>query len=158
MILIMIIAGVLSSDGCSKVFDADADGYARSETVAVVYLQKAKEAKRVYATVVYGKTNCDGFKEQGITFPSSLMQSELLRECYQDCGLPPNILSYLECHGTGTKVGDPEEANAIDRICTKGRTAPLLIGSVKSNLGHSEPASGICQVAKVTFVSLSSGK
>ncbi|XP_032662832.1 fatty acid synthase-like [Odontomachus brunneus] len=148
--------GVLSSDGCSKVFDTDADGYARSETVAVVYLQKAKEAKRVYATVVYGKTNCDGFKEQGITFPSSLMQSELLRECYKDCGLPPNILSYMECHGTGTKVGDPEEANAIDRVCTKGRTTPLLIGSVKSNLGHSEPASGICQVAKV-LISMETG-
>lgn len=145
----MLVTGVLSSDGRSKSFDADADGYARSEAISVLYLQKAKDAKRVYARVVYGKTNCDGYKEQGITFPSSFMQGELLRECYEDCGVSPNNLSYLECHGTGTKVGDPEEINAIDRvICTK-RTEPLLIGSVKSNLGHSEPASGLCQVTKV---------
>lgn len=149
--LIMIVVGVLSADGRSKVFDADADGYARSEAIVVIFLQKAKDAKRIYATVVHGKTNCDGFKEQGITFPSSRMQSELLRECYEDCGVPPNILSYLECHGTGTKVGDPEEVNAIDKICTKDRATPLLIGSIKSNLGHSEPASGVCQVAKVAF-------
>ncbi|XP_014477063.1 PREDICTED: fatty acid synthase [Dinoponera quadriceps] len=141
--------GVLSPDGRSKVFDADADGYARSETISVAFLQKAKDAKRIYARIVYGKTNCDGFKEQSITFPSSRMQGELLRECYQDCGVPPHILSYLECHGTGTKVGDPEEINAIDSVCIKGRTTPLLVGSVKSNLGHSEPASGMCQIAKV---------
>lgn len=83
------------------------------------------------------------------------MQSELLRECYKECGVPPNMLSYLECHGIGTKISDPEEVNAIDKICTEGRTTPLLIGSVKSNIGHTEPASGICQVAKVTFFFLS---
>ncbi|XP_024885303.1 fatty acid synthase [Temnothorax curvispinosus] len=141
--------GVLSPDGRSKAFDADADGYARSETISVIYLQKAKNAKRIYATVVYGKTNCDGYKEQGITFPSSLMQGNLLKECYEDCGLSPNNLSYLECHGTGTKVGDPEELNAIEKVICKERTAPLLIGSVKSNMGHPEPASGLCQVIKV---------
>lgn len=145
----MIIIGVLSSDGRCKSFDADADGYARSETISIVYLQKAKNAKRVYATVVYGKTNCDGYKEQGITFPSSKMQYSLLKECYEECGVPPSCLSYMECHGTGTRVGDPEEINAIDKVFGKGRNTPLLIGSVKSNLGHAEPASGICQVAKV---------
>ncbi|KMQ97230.1 fatty acid synthase [Lasius niger] len=142
-------SGVLSPDGRCKAFDNDADGYARSETVSVIYLQKAKHAKRIYATVVYGKTNCDGFKKQGITFPSSAMQSTLLQECYDDCGLSPNSLSYLECYGTGSKIGDPEEIIAIDSIFSKGRKTPLLIGSVKSNLGHSEPASGLCQVAKV---------
>lgn len=146
-----MIAGVLSPDGRCKAFDNDADGYARSETVSVVYLQKAKHAKRIYATVVYGKTNCDGFKKQGITFPSSAMQSTLLQECYDDCGLSPNSLSYLECYGTGSKIGDPEEIIAIDSIFSKGRKTPLLIGSVKSNLGHAEPASGLCQVAKVTL-------
>lgn len=147
--MIMIFAGVLSPEGRSKAFDADADGYARSETISVIYLQKAKNAKRIYATVVYGKTNCDGYKEQGITFPSSAMQGLLLKECYEDCGLPPTSLSYLECHGTGTKVGDPEEINAVEKVLLKDRTTPLMIGSVKSNMGHSEPASGLCQVAKV---------
>jgi len=147
----MIITGVLSSDGRSKSFDADADGYSRSETICVVYLQKAKNAKRIYATLVYGKTNCDGYKEQGITFPSSAVQTTLMRNCYEECSLSPNILSYLECHGTGTRIGDPEELNAIQNIFCKDRSTPLLIGSVKSNLGHSEPASGLCQVAKVTL-------
>ncbi|KAL0105763.1 hypothetical protein PUN28_015883 [Cardiocondyla obscurior] len=141
--------GVLSPDGRSKVFDIDADGYARSETISVIYLQKAKNAKRIYATLVYGKTNCDGYKEQGITFPSSKMQSKLMKECYADCNLSPNDLSYLECHGTGTKVGDPEELYAIETAICKERTNPLLIGAVKSNMGHSEPASGLCQVVKV---------
>ncbi|XP_011878072.1 PREDICTED: fatty acid synthase [Vollenhovia emeryi] len=141
--------GVLSPDGRSKAFDADADGYARSETVSVIFLQKAKNARRIYATLVYGKANCDGYKEQGITFPSSKMQGILMKECYEDCGIPTSDLVYLECHGSGTKVGDPEEINAIENIICKDRTTPLLIGSVKSNMGHSEPASGLCQVVKM---------
>jgi len=147
----MMIAGVLSSDGRSKTFDANADGCVRSETICVIYLQKAKNAKRIYATMVYGMTNCDGYKEQGITFPSSVMQSTLMRDCYEVCNLSPNNLSYLECHGTGTKVGDSEELNSIEKIFCKDRSTPLLIGSVKSNLGHSEPASGLCQVTKVNL-------
>lgn len=136
-------------DGCCKSFDADANGYARSEAVVVIFLQKAKDSRRVYAKVVHAKTNCDGFKEQGITFPSSIMQGRLLKEFYYECGIPSNSLSFIEAHGTGTKVGDPEEVNAIDNVLCAGRTTPLLMGSVKSNLGHSEPASGLCSVAKV---------
>lgn len=147
--MIMMIAGILSFDGRSKAFDADADGYVRSEAISVIYLQKAKHAKRIYATVVYGKANCDGYKAQGILFPSSAMQGQLMKECYEDCGMSPNCLSYLECHGIGTKIGDPEEITAVEKIFCKDRTTPLLIGSVKSNLGHAEPASGLCQVAKV---------
>ncbi|KYN01849.1 Fatty acid synthase [Cyphomyrmex costatus] len=149
--------GVLSPDGRSKSFDSDANGYARSETISVIYLQKAKNAKRIYATVVYGKTNCDGYKEQGITFPSSAMQATLLKECYKDCNLSPNDVFYMECHGTGTKVGDPEELHAIEKVFfEKDRPTPLLIGSVKSNMGHAEPASGLCQVAKV-IIAMESG-
>ena len=99
--------------------------------------------------MVHGKTNCDGFKEQGVTFPSSRLQSLLLEECYLECGIPPNAVSYVEAHGTGTRVGDPEEVNAIDLVMCKDRKTPLLVGSVKSNLGHAEPASGLCAVAKV---------
>ncbi|XP_051154827.1 fatty acid synthase [Leptopilina boulardi] len=141
--------GVLSPDGRCKSFDVDANGYTRSEAIAVVFLQKAKDAKRIYATYVYAKTNCDGYKEQGITFPSSVMQSVLLQEFYQDCGIPPTMLNYVEAHGTGTKVGDPEEVNALEKVFCPGRTTPLKIGSIKSNMGHSEPASGLCSVAKV---------
>jgi len=149
--MIMTITGVLSSDGRCKTFDADADGYARSEAICVIFLQKAKNARRIYATMVYGKVNCDGYKEKGITFPSSAKQNMLMKDCYEDCNLSPNNLSYLECHGTGTKAGDPEELQAIQNIFCKDRPIPLLIGSVKSNLGHSEAVSGLCQITKVIF-------
>ncbi|XP_072750344.1 fatty acid synthase-like [Anoplolepis gracilipes] len=141
--------GVLSSDGFCRSFDENASGYMRSETISVVYLQKAKTAKRIYATVVYAKTNCDGYKEQGITFPSSEMQGALLQEFYNECDISPSCLAFMEAHGTGTKVGDPEEINALEKVFCKNRQTPLLIGSVKSNLGHSEAAAGLCQIAKV---------
>ncbi|KAK0072351.1 hypothetical protein PV326_000156, partial [Microctonus aethiopoides] len=140
---------VLSPDGRCKCFDADANGYTRSETVSVAFLQKSKDAKRIYATVVHAKTNCDGYKEQGITFPSSDMQAVLLKEFYEECKVRPNSLEYIEAHGTGTKVGDPEELHAIERTFCIRRKTPLKIGSVKSNLGHAEPASGMCSIAKV---------
>ncbi|XP_047362256.1 fatty acid synthase-like [Vespa velutina] len=140
--------GILSEDGRCKCFDEDADGYVRSEAVVVAFLQKGKNAKRIYATVIHAKTNCDGYKEQGITFPSSQIQSTLFKEFYDECGVPTASIPYIEAHGTGTKVGDPEEINAIDQIFTKNRTNPLKVGSIKSNLGHTEPASGMCSIAK----------
>lgn len=92
---------MLSLDGSCKSFDADANGYARSETVAVVYLQKAKDARRIYAQVLHAKANCDGYKEQGITFPSGIMQKQLLDEVYQECGIDPATVDFLEAHATG---------------------------------------------------------
>lgn len=139
----------MSTDCRCKSFDARANGYARSEAISVIFLQKAKAAKRIYAEVVYTKSNCDGYKEQGITFPSSPIQKMLLEDFYRECKLSPTILSYLEAHGTGTSVGDPEEINAINEVFCKGRDTPLRIGSVKSNMGHTEPVSGLCSVAKV---------
>ncbi|CAG9832341.1 unnamed protein product [Diabrotica balteata] len=140
--------GVLSLDGSCKVFDKTGDGYARAETVCVVILQKSKAAKRKYADVVYIKTNCDGYKEAGITYPSGELQRQLMREVYNDSGTNPADLSFLEAHGTGTFVGDPEECGAIDDVLAKCRKDTLLVGSVKSNIGHSEPASGLCSVTK----------
>ncbi|XP_023310464.1 fatty acid synthase-like [Anoplophora glabripennis] len=141
--------GVLSKDGTCKSFDEEGNGYVRSEAVAVLFLQRTKNAKRIYAEVVYAKTNCDGYKEQGITFPSKERQGELLTEFYDECGVDRYSLSFLEAHGTGTTVGDPEECSAIDDVLAKRRTEPLLIGSVKSNIGHSEPTSGVCSIIKV---------
>ncbi|XP_025268427.1 fatty acid synthase-like [Camponotus floridanus] len=141
--------GVLSSDGFCRSFDENANGYMRSETIGIVFLQKAKKAKRIYATVVHVKTNCDGYKQQGITFPSSKIQRVLFQEFYDECGVSPSTIDFIEAHATGTKVGDPEEINAIDKVFCKDRQTPLLIGSVKSNLGHSEAAAGLCQIVKV---------
>ena len=114
-----------------------------------MYLQKAKDAKRIYGTFVHAKTNCDGFKEMGITFPSSDVQTILLQEFYEECGVNPNDIDFVEAHGTGTKAGDPAEINTLEEIFCKNRSVPLLVGSVKSNMGHSEPASGLCSVTKV---------
>ncbi|XP_076458650.1 fatty acid synthase-like isoform X1 [Babylonia areolata] len=141
--------GMLSPDGKCKSFDASGDGYCRSETVGTVFLQKAPDAKRVYATVVHSGTNADGNKERGITFPSGEVQKELLQQVYYEAGIAPSSVAYVEAHGTGTKAGDPQEVNTIADVFCKDRQGPLMIGSTKSNMGHPEPASGIAAVAKV---------
>ncbi|KAK7792286.1 hypothetical protein R5R35_011033 [Gryllus longicercus] len=143
--------GVLSPKGKSRPFDQDGDGYVRSEAIAAVFLQRAKDARRVYATVVNAAVNCDGYKEQGITYPSGQAQAELMRDTCRGAGVDPGSVAFIEAHGTGTRVGDPEEVGSIDKVfCLEsGRQKPLLIGSVKSNLGHTEPVSGLCSIAKV---------
>ncbi|XP_036142985.1 fatty acid synthase-like [Monomorium pharaonis] len=148
--------GVLSPNGYCRPFDSAANGFVRSETVAVIYLQKAKNAKRIYAICPHIKLNSDGYKPEGITYPSQLGQTNLLVEFYNECGIPTSCLDYIEAHGTGTKVGDPQEVGAIQNVLCKNRGTPLMIGSVKSNLGHTEPASGITQIAKV-IISFESG-
>uniref|UniRef100_A0A1B6DTB3 Fatty acid synthase n=1 Tax=Clastoptera arizonana TaxID=38151 RepID=A0A1B6DTB3_9HEMI len=142
---------MLSPQGMCKAFDVSGNGYVRSEAAVVIYLQKASDAKRVYATILNAKTNTDGNKEQGITFPSGEMQKKLIKEVYAEVGINPVDVVYVEAHGTGTKVGDPQEVNAIADVFCKDRTNPLLIGSVKSNMGHSEPASGLCSIAKLVI-------
>ena len=140
--------GVLSQDGICKVFDERADGYARSEAVVAVLLQKSKHAKRVYCRLIHAKLNCDGYKEEGITFPSSTIQKELLQQVYKESAIDPTLINFVEAHGTGTSVGDPAEAKALVDVFCQGRSL-LPIGSVKSNIGHSEGASGLCSVTKV---------
>lgn len=142
---------MLSPHGMCKAFDASGNGYVRSEAAVVVFLQKATSARRVYATILGAKTNTDGNKEQGITFPSGAMQNRLIRETFEEIGVNPHDVAYVEAHGTGTKVGDPQEVNSIAEFFCKNRPTPLLIGSVKSNMGHSEPASGLCSLAKIVI-------
>jgi len=146
------LVGVLSPDGYCRPFSIGANGYSRSETVAAIYLQKAKHAKRIYAICPCVKTSSDGYKEEGITFPSMLMQSTLLKEFYNECGISTSCLDYIETHGTGTEAGDVQEVNAIDNVFCKNRETPFMIGSVKSNLGHAETASGFTQIAKVKVI------
>uniref|UniRef100_A0A224X4N0 Fatty acid synthase n=1 Tax=Panstrongylus lignarius TaxID=156445 RepID=A0A224X4N0_9HEMI len=148
---------MLSPDGACKAFDASGNGYVRAEACAVTLLQKVSNAKRVYATVINTGTNTDGNKEQGITFPSGNVQKDLISSVFKNAGINPAEVVYLEAHGTGTKVGDPQEVNSIADVFCKGRNnGPLLVGSVKSNMGHSEPASGLCSLAKVV-VAMESG-
>ncbi|XP_011884012.1 PREDICTED: fatty acid synthase-like [Vollenhovia emeryi] len=141
--------GVLSLNSECRPFDKAANGYVRSETVSVIYLQKAKNAKRIYVIIPHIKTNSDGYKEEGVTYPSTHIQTALLSEFYDECGIPTSCVDYIEAHGTATKVGDPQEVNALHNVFCKNRETPLMIGSVKSNLGHAEAASGLTQLAKV---------
>jgi len=141
--------GMLSPEGTCKAFDESGNGYCRSEAVVVILLTKRSLARRVYATILNAGTNTDGYKEQGVTFPSGEAQEQLIRSLYEPAGLAPESLEYIEAHGTGTMVGDPQELNGIDRALCTTRRDPLLIGSTKSNMGHPEPASGLAAMAKV---------
>lgn len=144
--------GVLSPDGASKTFDDSANGYARAEMVSAILLQKSKSARRIYSTVIHSKANSDGYKDEGITFPSADQQQELLEEFYEECQIDPKTIDYVEAHGTGTRVGDFEEIRPIDKIFCTGRESYLPVGSVKSNMGHSEPGAGLCQIAKAIII------
>jgi acyl transferase domain-containing protein len=81
-----------------------ANGFARAEAVCVVFLQKARDAKRIYAKIVHAKTNCDGYKEEGITFPSHLIQTKLMEQFYEECHINPASVDFVEAHATGTTV------------------------------------------------------
>lgn len=120
----------------------------RAEGIGAILLQKASAARRIYCTVVHAKSSTDGYKNEGITYPSGLRQSQLLVEVYREAAVHPKHVKYVECHGTGTKVGDPQEINSICKVFCSDRNDTLLIGSVKSNMGHAEPASGIASLAK----------
>ncbi|KAG6462008.1 hypothetical protein O3G_MSEX013000 [Manduca sexta] len=148
---------MLSPEGRCAAFDASGRGYVRSEAAVAVLLQRRGDARRVYATVRGARMNTDGSKVQGITFPSGEVQRALAQETFHEAGLRPQDVAYVEAHGTGTKVGDPQEVNAIADFFCNNRTKPLLLGSVKSNMGHSEPASGLCSIAKVV-VAMEYGK
>lgn len=146
----------LSPDGRCKTFDARADGYGRGEGAAVVILKPLAAAQqsgdRIYAVVHATGTNQDG-RTSGITLPNREAQEALMRQVYAASGLDPQRIAYVEAHGTGTQAGDTTEAAAVGAVLGHGRPAqrPLLIGSVKTNFGHLEAASGILGVIKAAL-------
>jgi fatty acid synthase len=91
-------------DGVSRVWDEDAEGFVRGETVACLFLQRKPDAKRIYATVIHSRTNIDGYKKTGAFFPSSECQRDLLVTTYREANVDPLEVNYFEAHGTGTKV------------------------------------------------------
>ena len=139
---------MISLDGRCKCLDESANGYCRSEAVISIFMQKRKDAKRVYATVLNARTNTDGYKTEGITFPKAETQERLMKETYSQIGLNPNDIKYMEGHITGTQAGDPVECQALTNAMCSDRTEPLLLGALKSNMGHSEGASGVCGITK----------
>ncbi|KAF7494247.1 Fatty acid synthase [Sarcoptes scabiei] len=143
-----LILNMLSPDGHCKCLDDDANGYAKGEACAAIVLQRRSEAKRIYATIVHTKTNCDGYKDLGITYPSFEIQRELISNTYREIGIDPNEVDYCEAHCTGTQAGDPSEMRAIVESMCVNRDKPLLIGAIKSIIGHTEASSGICSLIK----------
>ncbi|MBN1489436.1 MAG: polyketide synthase dehydratase domain-containing protein, partial [Phycisphaerae bacterium] len=147
---------MLSPDGKSKVFDARANGMTRSEGAAMIALKPLAAAVAagdpVYAVILASATNQDG-RTTGLTMPNGKAQEALMAEACAKAGIDPARLQYVEAHGTGTTVGDPIEANALGAVLSVGRPAgeTCVIGSVKSNLGHLEPASGIAGLLKTTL-------
>ena len=145
-------ASMLSADGRCKAFDAAGDGYVRAEGGAVLLLKPLDAALAdgddIQAVILASGVNADGARKTGITIPSSEGQAELMREVLARSGLQPADIDFLEAHGTGTAVGDPIETRAIGSVYGQQRSAPLPIGSVKANLGHLEPASGMAGLVK----------
>lgn len=139
----------MSADGRCRPFDKEASGFARADTICVIFLQKQKDSKRVYANLIYVNSNNDGSKLEGSSFPSRVLQQKLFEECFLNIKMNPNLVGYVEAHSTGTILGDAEEVAAIDGAFCKNRTKPLSIGSVKSNLGHAEASSAMASIAKV---------
>lgn len=143
---------MITKDGKCKCLDSSADGYVRSEAIVATFLQRSTDAKRVYCYLLGCRSNSDGFKEEGITFPSIKGQIQLLKETYEEASLDPASIDYIEAHITGTKAGDPVETEAMYRVIASKRKEPLLVGCLKSNIGHTEGSSGLCAIAKACIV------
>ncbi|MCB5906943.1 type I polyketide synthase [Streptomyces pinistramenti] len=149
--------GAMAPDGRCKVFDARANGYVRGEGGGLVVLKPLSRARadgdRIYCTLRGSAVNNDGFSN-GLTAPSPQAQEAVLRRACADAGVVPAAVRYVETHGTGTMLGDPIEAGALGAVYGEGRRAdaPLLLGAVKSNIGHLEAAAGVAGFVKTALV------
>ncbi|MBV9639950.1 MAG: polyketide synthase, partial [Mycobacteriaceae bacterium] len=149
-------AGALSPTGRCHAFDASADGFVRGEGCGVVVLKRlgdaVRDGDRVLGVVRGSAINQDG-RSNGLMAPNPAAQMAVLRAAYANAAVPPHEVDYVEAHGTGTLLGDPIEARALGTVLGRGRRpdSPLLIGTVKSNLGHLEAAAGIAGFIKAVL-------
>ena len=148
---------MLSPDGQCKAFDASANGYVRGEGCGVVVLKRLRDAEadgdRIWA-VIRGAAVNHGGASVGLTVPHEPALEQVIETALSQAGVPASDIDYLEAHGTGTSVGDPIEINAVARVYGKDRKPdePLLVGSVKTNVGHLESAAGIAGLIKAALV------
>ena len=146
-------AGMLAPDGQCKAFDASANGYVRGEGCGILVLKRLHEAEadgdRIWGVIEGSAVNQDG-ASAGLTVPNETSQQRVIEDALNRAGVLPSEVDYLEAHGTGTEVGDPIEVRAAAAAYGKGRGTerPLLIGSVKTNVGHLEPAAGAAGLIK----------
>jgi acyl transferase domain-containing protein len=142
-------------DGKCYVFDSRGSGYARGEGVGVLILKRLDDALAdgdpIHAVIRNTGLNQDG-KTAGIHLPSGEAQSSLMRSVYEAAGLNPSDTAYVEAHGTGTQAGDQAEIGSISEVFCKNRDSPLLVGSIKSNIGHLEAASGMAGLMKAILI------
>ncbi|HJC84767.1 MAG TPA: acyltransferase domain-containing protein [Candidatus Corynebacterium faecigallinarum] len=146
--------GVLSPTGCIHAFSEDADGIVRSDGAGVLVLKRLSDAvaagDNVLGVIAGSAVNQDG-RSNGLTAPNPEAQAAVLRAAYRDARIEPSEVDYVEAHGTGTILGDPIEAGALGQVLGAGRdiATPLLLGSAKTNFGHTEAAAGVAGVIKV---------
>lgn len=142
----------ISPDGKCKSFDASADGYVRGEGCGVLVLKRLRDAlkdgNRILAVVRGSAINQDG-KTNGLAAPNGNAQQAVIRHALEDAGIQPTQVDYIEAHGTGTVLGDPIEVEALGAVFGPGRTEPLRLGTVKTNIGHLEPAAGVAGLIKI---------
>ncbi|MCA9506887.1 MAG: amino acid adenylation domain-containing protein [Myxococcales bacterium] len=148
--------GFLSPEGKSCTFDSEANGYVRAEGVGIVVLKKLSDAIKdknlIHGVIIGSGVNQDG-RTNGITVPNPDSQTELIRHVCQEAGIMPGDLHYVEAHGTSTPVGDPLEAQALGQVLMEGRkeNSKCFIGSVKTNIGHTEAAAGVAGLIKTVL-------
>ncbi|MBR8838431.1 MAG: SDR family NAD(P)-dependent oxidoreductase [Stigonema ocellatum SAG 48.90 = DSM 106950] len=146
----------LAPDGRCKTFDAAADGYGRGEGCGIVVLKRLSDAiansDNILAVIRGSAVNHDG-PSSGLTVPNGLAQEALINQVLKSAKIDPLQVSYVETHGTGTSMGDPIEVRALGSVLCKGRSPkqPLLIGSVKTQIGHLESAAGVASLMKVVL-------
>ncbi|MDE2691873.1 MAG: SDR family NAD(P)-dependent oxidoreductase [Acidobacteriota bacterium] len=149
-------AGMLSPTGQCWTFDAAADGFVSGEGCGLIVLKRLGDAKadgdRIWAVIPGSAVNQDG-ASQGLTVPSAPSQEKAMEEALARAGAAPSDVDYLEAHGTGTIVGDPIELNAAAAVYGRERDTehPLLVGSVKTNIGHLGPAAGVAGLIKAVL-------
>ncbi|MBS4097950.1 MAG: amino acid adenylation domain-containing protein, partial [Sulfuricella sp.] len=149
-------ANMLAPDGRCKTFDAAANGYGRGEGCGMVLLKRLSDAvaagDRIVA-VIRGSAVNHGGQASGLTVPSPLAQAEVMRAALANAGVQPEQVAYVEAHGTGTPLGDPIEIDGLKSVYCRNRSQDdaLLVGSVKSNLGHLEGAAGIAALLKTAL-------
>jgi acyl transferase domain-containing protein/acyl carrier protein len=141
-------SGFLSRDNRCKAFDDAANGYVRAEGGGLVLLVNKELADTYYAEILGSAINQNGRRSQVITAPHPEAQEELILAACRDAGISPREISYVECHGTGTKLGDPIEISAIKNTIARDRKDTCYVGSVKTNIGHLESAAGIAGLLK----------